>query len=247
MIFKHFGNPNNPAVILLHGGGLSWWMWEPVIDALEPHYHLVIPVIDGHDIDEKPFVSIADSADQLLTYISQNIGSRIFALCGFSLGAQIALEALAQQPSFADYALIESAMTEPMAISAWFTEPAIKLSYGLISKRWFARAQAKEMFIPESAFETYFQSSQRISKNSLIQIMRSNAAFRIDSALSQCSAKTLILAGQREISGIKKSAEHLAQTIPKSQVRLLPEYRHGQLCIQNPDTYVQIFKEWVNN
>ena len=243
MIFKHFGNQSNPTVILLHGGGLSWWMWEPVISALEPDYHLVVPVIDGHDTDEKPFVSIADSAHQLLAYM----GGHVFAICGFSLGAQIALEVLSQQPDFADFALIESAMTESLALTAWLTEPAIKLSYGLIAKRWFARAQAKEMFIPEAAFETYFQSSQRISKSSLIQIMRSNAAFRINPALSQCLTKTLILAGQHEIAGIKKSAQHLAQTIPESQMRLLPKYRHGQLCIQNPDAYVKIFKDWTSH
>jgi pimeloyl-ACP methyl ester carboxylesterase len=47
MLFKEFGNPNAPTIILLHGGGLSWWSWKNVISLMAPEYHIVTPVIDG--------------------------------------------------------------------------------------------------------------------------------------------------------------------------------------------------------
>ena len=48
MLFKEFGDVKKPTVILLHGGGLSWWSLQPVIALLEKEYHIVTPIIDGY-------------------------------------------------------------------------------------------------------------------------------------------------------------------------------------------------------
>ncbi len=245
MQFKHFGDENKPVVVLLHGGGLSWWMWEPHIAILNEDYHFILPIIDGHDIDDKTFSSISDSSDHLIQYIEKTCGGKVFALCGLSLGAQIALDVLAKRPDLAGYALIESALTEPMGWVAEAAIPLVGMSYGIISKRWFARAQANAMLISETQFETYFESNKMISKESLINITRSNAAFRIHSALRGCKTKALILAGGREVRAVKKSAQALGHTLPNADVRLLAGYRHGELSIRHPDEYVRVFSEWV--
>ncbi|HVJ50767.1 alpha/beta hydrolase [Desulfitobacterium sp.] len=72
MIFKEFGDKNMPVIILLHGGGLSWWSWKPQIEALQKDYCIVTPIIDGHgDAYNTPFVSIKKSAEQVIKYITQ--------------------------------------------------------------------------------------------------------------------------------------------------------------------------------
>lgn len=38
MIFKEFGNKDNPVIIFLHGGGLSWWSLKPQIEELQNEY-----------------------------------------------------------------------------------------------------------------------------------------------------------------------------------------------------------------
>ena len=245
MLFNHFGNQDNPAVVLLHGGGLSWWMWQPQIAALEKDYHIIAPVFDGHGADACTFSNISDSADRLIAYIDEAFKGRVFALCGFSLGAQVALDAMAKRPGITEFALIESALIESLGLLGDLTLPLIGLSYGLISKRWFARAQAKQLFIPDNCFETYFESSQKISKASLTQMMRSNAAFRASPELAGCAAKTLILAGEKEIPAIIKSANHLGELMPNAKLWFLPCYRHGELCLRYPDEYIRIFHDWV--
>ena len=245
MLFKHFGDKSNPVVILLHGGGLSWWMWQRQIAKLYQNYHIIAPIIDGHDIDGNEFSDISNSADHLIDYIDKTLGGQVMALCGFSLGAQVALDVLAKRPSTAQFAVIESALTEPLGPAAKWMIPLVGLSYGLIKQRWFARAQAGQMFIPEEYFETYFESSQKISKTSLIHITKSNADFRVNPALSGCEAKTLILAGEKEVAAILASAEHLGRVLPAVEVRRLAGYWHGELCIGHPDEYVQILRKWI--
>lgn len=46
MIFKEFGDKNAPAIIFLHGGGLSWWSWEAQIERLQKNYRVITPIID---------------------------------------------------------------------------------------------------------------------------------------------------------------------------------------------------------
>ena len=48
MEYKEYGSKNNDIIILLHGGGLSWWNYIDEISLLENEFHIVIPILDGH-------------------------------------------------------------------------------------------------------------------------------------------------------------------------------------------------------
>lgn len=115
MLFKTFGQINAPTIILLHGGGLSWWSLKPIISELEPDFHIVTPIIDGHGEDgENPFVSIENSADHLIEYIHTQCGGKVFAIGGLSIGAQILTEILSSNEKITEYAIVESALVIPI-------------------------------------------------------------------------------------------------------------------------------------
>lgn len=168
MIFKEFGNQGAPVILLLHGGGLSWWMWKPQIEYLRPRYRVIAPVIDGHgEIFQTTFVSIERCAEQLISFVNTNCARQIFAICGLSIGAQIVVEALARAPGISQNAVIESALVSPLKTVSALTAPLYDLSYGLIKKRWFAQLQAKSLNIPDELFEDYYKDSARMTKESI--------------------------------------------------------------------------------
>ena len=41
MEYKEYGSKNNDIIILLHGGGLSWWNYIDEISLLENEFHIV--------------------------------------------------------------------------------------------------------------------------------------------------------------------------------------------------------------
>lgn len=70
MIFEETNNKDFPTIILLHGGGLSNWSLQNIVDQLQTDFHVVTPIIDGHGDDgEEEFISISDSATKLTSYI----------------------------------------------------------------------------------------------------------------------------------------------------------------------------------
>ena len=95
MRFYEYGNKNLPPVMLIHGAGWSYWLYLREARLLQEKYHVILPVLDGHgEESDTPYSSTEKTADKLMDYINQNCGGKLFALCGVSLGAQIAIELL---------------------------------------------------------------------------------------------------------------------------------------------------------
>ncbi len=246
MQFKTFGVSSRSALVFLHGGGLSWWMWQKQIEAFQPDYYVIAPVIDGHDIDaDVSFTSIPVSADRLISYIDTYCGGRVKLLAGLSIGAQIICEILARRPDIAEYAVIESALLIPMPAVIKFGSPMIKLSFGLIQRRWFARLQAKQLCLPESMFEAYYTASKKMSLQSLIYITLSNAVFSLNPKIAGTSASVLIIAGGKEPKSVQASAKLLNTHIPGSELIVLPGYRHGQFSLSCPEAYIQTINNFM--
>ncbi|MBU3155268.1 alpha/beta fold hydrolase [Clostridium estertheticum] len=244
MIFKEFGNKSMPVIIFLHGGGLSWWSWKPQIEVLQKKYYVVTPIIDGQgDAFDTPFVSIKKSGEQVIKYIKDNCNGKVFAICGLSIGAQITVEILSREKDITDNAVIESALVYPMKLACSLTVPMYNICYGLLKKRWFAKLQAKSLNVPDNLFETYYEESSKITKESLINITKSNGNYPMPLTLCNTKAKVLILVGEKELSIMKKSASLLHETINGSFLKVIGKSRHGEISLIYPEKYLDLLQQ----
>ena len=243
MIFNEAGDKQLPTILLLHGGGLSDWSWQPVISLLQPDYHVVTPIIDGHGADgNETFVSIEASARTLIRFIDEQCGGAVYAIGGLSIGAQIAAEVLSLRPDIAQYAILESALVYPIKGTTALTAPSYGLFYGLIAKRWFAKLQAKTLCVPDHLFETYYRDSLQISKQSLINITVSNGTYALKDTISQTRAKVLILVGSKELGIMKKSARRLHECVGGSELFVAQGMKHGELSLIHTADYIGLLK-----
>ena len=239
-----FGKQNKDTVLLLHGGGLSWWNYREVAKLLEQDYHVVLPVLDGHADSDADFTTIEDNAARLISYIDTHFGGQVTVLGGLSLGGQVALEMLSQRPDICQFALIESALAKPSKLTAALIGPTFGMSYGLIKQRWFAKMQADYLGIPKDLFEDYYQDTCAIAKVDMIAFLKANCTYEMKPRLAETTAKVKIVAGSKEQKNILISSKLLHSTIPGSQMELLPGLRHGDLSINHPERYAQLLKKW---
>ena len=240
-----FGQSNTDVILLLHGGGLSWWNYREAALRLADDYHLLLAVLDGHAGSDAPFASIEENAARLISYVDTHFGGQVMALGGLSLGGQIAVEMLSQKPDICRCALIESALVKPMKLAHAMIGPAFGMSYGLIRQEWFAKLQADFLGIPKALFADYYRDTCKIRKADMIAFLEANSMYTIKPSLSQTTAKVKIVAGTREQRSIRASAKMLHKAIPGSNMEILPGLRHGDLSLNKPERYVKILTEWI--
>ena len=234
-----FGKENIDVIILLHGGGLSWWNYTETAELLKNRFHIVIPILDGHTGSDVSFTSIENNAKEIISYIDEQFNGHILLAGGLSLGGQVLVEILSQRNNICDFAMIESALVMPMKITEYFIAPSFSLCYPLIKKRWFAKLQFQSLHIHSSLFENYFNDSSLIKKEDLISFLRANSGYQLKDTITGCQAKTLILVGGKERRIMKMSAELLSEKMNKSTLEILPQYYHGDLSINHSMEYAE--------
>ena len=239
MRYVEYGNQNPETIILLHGGGLSWWNYRDVAQLLSDRFHVVLPILDGHADSDAPFTSIDDNAARIIAYIDQHFGGNVLAIGGLSLGGQIAVEMLTQRPDIRRFALLESTLVKPSKLTYALIGPTFGMSYGLIKQKWFAKMQAAYLGIPKKLFNDYFRDTCKINKEDMIAFLQSNSAYSIKPALRDAQAKVHIVFGSKEQASIRTSGKLLNRMIPDSTSDVLPGYRHGDLSLNHPQAYAQ--------
>lgn len=238
-----FGQQNPHVIMLLHGGGLSWWNYRAVAQLLAEQYHVILPVLDGHADSDAPFTTVEANAARLISHIDQRFGGRILAVCGLSLGGQIAVEMLSQRKDLCRYALIESTLVKPMKMTAALIGPTFSMSYGLIRQKWFAKLQADYLGIPEALFDDYFRDTCKIGKADMIAFLKENCLYTVKPSLSETQAIVKIVAGSKEQKRIRDSAVLMNQAIPGSSVEILSGLRHGDLSLNKPEQYAHFLTD----
>jgi len=232
-----FGKENNQVLLLLHGGGLSWWNYLDAAKTLAHDYHVILPMLDGHGKSDREFSTIEANASALIRFIDQHLGGSVLLIGGLSLGGQVLLEMLSQRPDICRFAVIESALVLPSKLTCALVKPVFGCCYGLIRRRWFARLQFRFLGIKPSLFENYFQDTASISKASMISFMQANTLYALKPSIEKCAAQAYVYVGEKEKCAMQKSARMIHEKLPGSLLRFLPKMRHGEFSINHGSDY----------
>lgn len=141
MNYVEYGKENSDVIILLHGGGLSWWNYKEVAERLQTDYHVVLPILDGHAGCDKQFTTIENNALDIIEFVNSKLGGSVLMMGGLSLGGQILLEILSQRKDICKYAIVESVLVIPSKFTYSMIKPAFGSCYGLIKYKWFSKLQ----------------------------------------------------------------------------------------------------------
>ena len=244
MIVKEYGKSNKDIIILLHGGGLSWWNYEEVSEILKSDYHVILPILDGHSGSDRDFTSIESNANEIIEYIDNNYNGNVKLIGGLSLGAQILLDILSKRDNICEYAIIESALVCPMKMTNKLIELLINMSYGLINKKWFSKLQFKSLKIKEELFDKYYIDSSNITKDNMISFLKANSNYHLKNIKTNKS-KSIVIVGSKERPIMIKSAKIIHDELINSELEILSGYYHGDLSINHPNEYAEKVKKLI--
>ena len=239
MNIKEYGTDNKETILLLHGGGLSWWNYTEVAEILQGKYHVILPILDGHANSDRPFTTIENNASEIITYIDDNLSGSVLLIGGLSLGGQVLLEMLSQRKDICSYALIESAAVIPSKVTNKLISPAIRSTYGLVKKRSFAKMQFQSLHIKSELFEEYYRDTCLIKKQDMIAFLKANTSYSLKDTIKESSAEIHLFVGEKETREILHSAELISKTHPSCRLHRMKGLKHGEFSINHADKYAK--------
>ena len=87
MKILEFGDKSKRKLILVHGFQSPWQVFEKYIERYQNDFHVIVPIISGHNPDEKEdFVSFSKDAKELEDYIISNYGEKVYGIFSMSMG-----------------------------------------------------------------------------------------------------------------------------------------------------------------
>ncbi len=245
MKYQEYGSDKNDTILLLHGGGLSWWNYREVAEILHGEYHIVLPILDGHAGSDRPFTTIEDNAEEIIAFIDEELTGSVLLIGGLSLGGQVLLEMLSKQKNLCSYALVESASVIPSKLTNMLVAPTFGCSYGLIKNRFFSKFQFQSLHINPDLFEDYYRDTCQIKKQDMIAFLKATTAYALKDSFKESSAIIHVYVGEKENREILRSAEYICRMCLSCKLYRMNGLRHGEFSINHADRYANAIRQIV--
>lgn len=235
---------SGPRVLLLHGGGVGGWMWQPLRERMGDGYRFIVPDLPGHDASaDETYRTHAQTVAELARIVDDGSGEPL-AVAGFSLGAQLALLLASQRPELVDRVAVVSAQAKPSRAPG-ATLALLGATAGLAHQRWFAELQAKELFIPPELLDDYLRTSRTISRSTLLAAVGENIRFTLPPEWARFPGRALVLAGARERGFMLDSARAVHAALPGSELEIVDGAGHG-IPLQRPELLAGLLRALVD-
>ncbi len=244
MFVHETGPANAPTVVLLHGGGMGGWSWQPQIERLAD-YHLLVPDLpgQGRSLDDGLF-TFKDAAAKVADLIRIHGHGGSAHVAGLSLGAQTLVHLLAVAPEVVTSAFATGALARALP-GASLVRPTLILYNPIKDLPIMARANMWGLGVPKEYYAQFAADTRAGSVDSWTAIFTANMTFKLPVGLDRVAAPVLFTAGEKEYGMMKTSAKQLAAAIPGAKAYAVKGVGHNW-PLSAPDLYTHTLRAWLN-
>jgi pimeloyl-ACP methyl ester carboxylesterase len=239
-LFVHeSGQSGKPAVVFLHGAGVSGRMWSTHMARL-PGFHCLAPDLPGHgQSNHVPWQSEQDTTDRIIELIETRIPARRAQVVGLSLGGSLAHVLLAQRPDMLERVLIDGSGVLPWWGNRPFLAGVLLITPFLHTRPVIAMLSRSVGTIPESDQADI----KRAARRSFWRAFRDSFAVRMTRAEIGAECSTLFVAGEHE-TAVRRSNAALAALMPHATASYVPGLGHGWLGTRL-DLHLAMVEAWL--
>src|SRR5690606_16100684 len=121
---------------------------------------------------DEPYRDHSSTVDALARVVEARAKGPVDVV-GFSLGAQLGVMLASLRPELVASVTVISAQARPMRATRALVG-MVGATSALAGRTWFARLQARELFVPDALFEDYLRTARSISRDTLVTSVREN-------------------------------------------------------------------------
>ncbi|RKN32354.1 alpha/beta fold hydrolase [Micromonospora musae] len=244
--FPEVHRPETGAVgrplVMLHGGNVANWMWQPQVAALTDRVVLTPDLPGFGNRVGEGWLGLDAMADDLVARVTDQGVDGPFDLVGLSLGAVMALRVLARHPDRVHSAFLTGAPLQPVGAGVRLI---CRLQLAFWRAPWFWRAQAAAFGIPADSRALYVAHGLSVHRETASAMNAEVFAGGVPATLCRYSGPLLAIAGEKESAAVRHSLREIAQAAPQAQLRLAPGMHHiwnvEDACLFNG-----VLRQWLN-
>lgn len=243
MHVTELGNPEGDSVVFLHGGNVASWMWGVQLDAV-PEFHAIVPDLPGFGASNThPWVSLADTADQVATLIRERANGGAAHVIGLSLGAMLGTVLVARHPDVVRSAMLTGAPVNGVPGFARWSGMAQLRFWG---NRAYWKGLARAFRMPEDSVDLFVETGLGIDVPSARRMMtevydgiRPHLA-----GLEGSIVPLLVLAGEKEHGSVAAAFPEFTSRTDSATCRIVPRMHHAWNA-EDPELFNRIMREWL--
>lgn len=249
MLFTPFGNPAQKTLMLVHGLGVSYQVFTPLIESLKERYHIIAVQVDGFLLDSEgkaipsTFTSIDDQVDQLVEHIRSVYNGHLDAAYGLSMGGCIVAKLQERTEITIDHVILDAAPLLPLP--RWLIGP---LRYYQSFNVWCSYHMSGffRWLFHSHYFDTLLSELAKVYPSGYGRAVRDAYKSIYTSRLEHVGCPDIhYWYGQHETFVAKYMFRHLASLATHCHITRFPRMQHGQLVIDHPDQVAQLLVEIV--
>jgi len=246
MIYTHEqGNPSDPAVVFLHGGGLSHTSWLPVIEHL-PDFHCLAPDLPGHGKSQDVPFTLEGSARAVAVIIRQKTPHGKAHIVSLSLGGAVALTLMRLEPVVADHLILSGCSGR---LAKWLVQMSLPM-FGIL--KWMkpetiVRSTMKQHLIPDEYYDLLHDDI--LASNQIEFLKPIYTELTGFTAPEKVTSPLLVCVGEKEPGAAKLYGEIALQPLkkyPAAHGVAMPGGGHAW-ALQFPEVFAQMVRAWVTD
>ncbi len=231
------GEPGQPAIVFVHGGGPGGRMWRPHLDALGDRFHCLAPDLPGFGrSNHLAPVSLDEAAGLVAEFVEARVPDGRATLVGLSYGGSLVLSLMGDHAS-----VLERAVVDGAAVLTWWGDRLVIAGVAAVSPVIRTRAVRAVL--------------GRLDMSGLGEELRSTtpAAFRrafadgwvapLSRPLLAAPCPTLLVGGGTEKT-VRASNAALAELLPNAEARFAPGHGHAWFAWEL-DLHIRMVEAWA--
>lgn len=236
------GPAARPPLVLLHGGNVANWMWEPQVASFRDRV-VVTPDLPGFGARvAEDWPGLDAVADDVIRRLDALDVEGPVDVAGLSLGAITTIRLLARHPERVRAAFVTGAALVGVGAVARLTSRAQLSAW---RAPWFWRAQAAAFRIPADARALYVSHGLSVRRETAQAMFAEVYAGGVPAALADVDRPLLAVAGEKEPGEIRRSLVALGRRMPHARLRLAPGVHHIW-SIEDVDLFNETLRAWID-
>ncbi len=228
-----------PAVVFLHGAGVSGRMWADHMARLSA-FHCLAPDFPGCGMSNRlRWTSSVDAAEYVANLITSRIPAGHAHVVGLSLGGAVAHTLLARHAGVLDRVIIDGA-----GILPWWGNGPYLLFIAAIAPFLHTQAVIGALSRSVGQMPEPDQAELRVaSRLAFLTSLADARGTRASRTEVEAGCPTLLVAGERE-TAVRRSNAALAAVMPRAVARYVPGLGHGWLGTRM-ELHLDMVEAWL--